>query len=65
MRHIRCGRLIPTKPVGKAHPTNGDTSEPYVAGKCDAKKIRLCVSQRTTWFQSHAFGTIRVCYPIP
>ena len=63
VRVMFSGRLVPTKPVGQAHPTNRDTSEPTTAGKRDTKIISICVPQRNTWFQLHTNVTIGVRHP--
>ena len=59
------GRLVTTKPVGKAHPPKRYESEPTTVGKCDTKSIRICVPQRTTKFKFHANGIIEIHRPNP
>ena len=43
VRVMFSGRLVPTKPVGQAHPTKIYASKPTTEGKHDTKSIRKFV----------------------
>ena len=57
------GKIVPTNPVGQAHPTNIYASERTTAGKRHTKIIIICVTQCTTRFQLHANSTIGLRRP--